>query len=86
MTNNTNTTATTTKAAYVTPSGREVSGTTMNVSIDVRDTLNDYRQEMGFKTMGDAIQYLLIEAGYEMPLPRLVAGLEWADDAAVSAA
>ena len=85
MTSN-NTTTSTTTATYVTASGREVSGTTMNVSIDVRDTLNDYREAMGFKTLGDAIQFMLIEAGYDMPLPRLVAGLEWADDAATAAA
>ena len=59
--------------------------TTMNVSIDVRDTLNAYREENGFRSLGDAIQYLLIEAGYEMPLPKLVGGLEWVNDDSAAA-
>ena len=82
MSKNQNTTATATTTDEV----KVATCTTMNVSIDVRDTLNAYKEEMGFKALGDAIQYLLIEAGYEMPLPSLKAGLEWADDAAVNAA
>lgn len=74
MSKNTNTTASATATEKV------VNCTTMNVSIDVRDTLNAYKEEMGFKSLGDAIQYLLIEAGYDMPLPALKSDLEWVDD------
>lgn len=76
MSKNQNTTAT----AATTDEVKVATCTTMNVSIDVRDTLNDYKESMGFKTLGDAIQYLLIDAGYDMDLPNLKAGLEWDND------
>jgi hypothetical protein len=81
-----NTTTTAPATTTTTDEVKVLNVTTMNVSIDVRDTLNAYREEMGFKSLTDAMQYLLIQAGYDMPLPRLVAGLEWADEDATDQA